>query len=208
LPAVTLRPTVTIRWSASDGTGPNGEARGISSSQVRYRIANYSGGFGRWHYRNVGGVFSNVLSLGAGHSYCVQVRSFDLSGNSSFWSGQSCVAKPLDDRSMSRGLAWTLVSRSHFYLHTATSTTSKSRSVFRTNASLDRVGVIATVCSRCGSVRVYIGRHYVGTVHLHSASTVYRRYLALPPFSQRSGTVRLVTNGRLVQIDGVLITRI
>jgi hypothetical protein len=197
-----------VRHDGADPDGnPNGEARGISSSQLRYRIANYTGGFGGWHYRSTT-TFSNVLSLGVGRSYCVQVRSFDLSGNASAWSNQSCVAKPLDDRSMSRSSGWTLVSKSHFYLGTATSTSSRGRTLTRTHASLDRVGIVATTCTGCGSVRVYIGSHYVGTVNLHAASTHYRRVFVLPAFSQRSGTVKLVTNGKLVQIDGVLVTRI
>jgi hypothetical protein len=212
LPSVTLASAVTIRWSAADAPdpdgNPNGESRGISSSQLRYRIANYTGGFGGWHYRNTT-AFSNTLSLGPGHSYCLQVRSFDLSGNSSFWSTQSCVAKPLDDRSMSRSSGWVLASKSHFYYGTVTSTTRSGRVLARTNASLDRVGVIATVCAKCGTVRVYVGSHYVGTVNLYSPSTVYRRYLALPAFSQRSATVKIVTtSSKLVQVDGVLITRI
>jgi hypothetical protein len=208
LPAVTLRPTVTIRWSATDGTDPNGETRGISASQVRYRIASYRGGFGRWHYRNVGAAFSNVLSLGVGHSYCVQVRSFDLSGNSSFWSRQSCLAKPLDDRSMTRSSGWIQASRSHFYVHTVTSTTRRGRVLARTHSSLDRVGIVATTCAWCGSVRVYVGSHYVGTVNLRSSRTVYRHYVPLPAFRQRSTTVKLVTtSNRLVQIDGIVITR-
>ena len=76
-------------------------------------------------------------------------------------------------------------------------------------ANARRIGVLATTCAKCGTVRLYVGSHFVGAINLYSASTHRRPALLLSPFPLRSGTVRVVTRGTgLVQMDGVVISRL
>jgi hypothetical protein len=71
------------------------------------------------------------------------------------------------------------------------------------------VAVVATVCPTCGSVKVYLGGAYVGTVSLVSSTTTYRRVLSLPLLaSTRTGTLELRTgSSAYVAVDGVLLRR-
>lgn len=210
LPFATTASSLTVRWTSADATDANhpGETRGISQSMLRYRFASWHGGFGAWHYRATT-ASSSSLALSVGYDYCVQVQTKDLSGNASAWSQQQCVARALDDRSMSASTkSWTRRTGSHFYAHTATDTKRSGVTISRTKAQLRRVGIVATTCKACGAVRVYVAGHYVGTIDLRSSTTHYRRVSVLSGFSYRTGTVTLKTTGsRLVQIDGLVVAR-
>ncbi len=72
-----------------------------------------------------------------------------------------------------------------------------------------RVAIIATTCPTCGSVSVYLGGGYVGSVSLTSTTTAYRRVLALPLLaSARTGTLVLSSrSAAFVSIDGVSLRR-
>jgi len=191
-----------------DVANPNGETSGITTTRLRYRYASYHGGFSAWRTGAVTTARSARIPVTAGYDYCFEAQATDLSGNTSAWSAPTCIARALDDRSLSASSGWVRKTGSHFYLHTATNTSRTGRALARTKAVLDRVGVVATTCRWCGAVRVYVGRHYIGTVSLRSSSTHYQRVLLLKPFSLRSGTVKLVTtSGKLVQVDGLVISR-
>jgi hypothetical protein len=58
-------------------------------------------------------------------------------------------------------------------------------------------------------VQILIRGHLVATVRLHAASTTRRAVIVLPRFGVRGGrvTVRVVSTGRPVQIDGLGVTR-
>lgn len=200
--------SATVTWSASDPTNPNGERSGISSSLVRYHRAAWNGGFGAWQTLGTTTGRSMRLPLAAGYDYCVVVRSYDLSGNGSYWSAQRCVARALDDPSLTAGSGWTRGKNTHFYMGTYTQATRSGRVLTRANATATRLALVATTCSRCGSVRVSIAGHYVATVSLYSAATHWQQLLPLPSFALRTGTVVVTTtDSRLVQIDGLVIAR-
>jgi hypothetical protein len=76
----------------------------------------------------------------------------------------------------------------------------------RTGVVLDRVGVVATTCSTCGTVGIYVRSRLIGRVNLSTSSTHNRVVKLLPPFSARSGTVsvKVLTAGRPVVIDGLV----
>jgi len=201
--------SIRISWTATDPANSDGSPSGIYSSTARVRWAAWNGGgFSGWH--NVGTTNGHTLSwnVSAGYTYCFEARATDLSGNTSPWSGQSCTMRALDDRSMALHTGWTRKTDARFYNQTYTMATSTGRSLTRTAAVTDRLGIVATLCSRCGSVRVYIGSHYVGTINLYAASTHFRHVSLLGAFTARSGTVTVkTTSGKLVQIDGVVISR-
>jgi hypothetical protein len=75
---------------------------------------------------------------------------------------------------------------------------------------LDRVGIVATTCATCGTVGVYVGGVGVGKISLVSSTVTHQRVLVLPAFSARSGAVSLkvLTSGRLVLLDGLLLSRV
>ena len=213
LAAVTVGPTTTIRWSAADGTDPDGnpnaEARGISATTVRFRTANWRTGFGTWRTYTTTSASSVKLTLTVGYTYCLQVQTRDLSGNASPWSPATCTVRPLDDRALVAGSGWTRKTNSHYYKLTFTKASTKSRVLTYAKTRARHLAVIAATCGTCGGVRVYIGTRYVGTASLHASGTHYRQVLDLPPFPITSGTVKLVTTAnRLVPIDGIVIARV
>jgi len=211
LPAVTVGPTATIRWTASDASdsgSASGETRGISSTTVRYRYATWHAGFSAWRALTTSSSSLN-LPLTVGYAYCLQVQTRDLSGNASAWSPQMCTVRPLDDRNLSASSGWTRKSSSKYYKLTFTKTWSAGRTLSIANTRARVIGVLATTCPTCGIVKVYIGSYFVGRVNLQASGTHYKQLFMLKPFSIRSGTVKLVTKGtHLVQLDGVVISRV
>jgi hypothetical protein len=214
-PAVTLTaPTaaaiaatsVNNNWKGTDA------GSGIASYQQQIQRAPFSGGFGAW--ANLGRPWSpsvtktTISALGGGNTYCLRVKAVDRAGNAGY-SAPRCFAVALDDRAQSPSSGWKRITGSAYYARTATSTTRKGATLTRTRASLDRVGLVAKTCRGCGTVGVYVGSTLIGRLSLAAASTHYRAVLLLPRFRGRSGTVtvKVLTSGRPVTLDGVVISR-
>jgi hypothetical protein len=213
LPPVTVGPVATIAWSAADSPDPDGnpnaEARGISGTTVRFRTSAWRTGFGAWRTYTTTTASSVRLTLSVGYTYCVQVQTRDLSGNPSAWSASTCTIRPLDDRALAASSGWTRKTSSRYYKFTFTKASTKGRVLSFAKARARHLAVVAATCTTCGAVRVYIGSRYVGTVNLRASSTRYRQLFDLKPFAITSGTVKLVTtSNRLVQIDGLVISRV
>jgi hypothetical protein len=205
---VTLSRHRTFSWTGQDLTTGDAPVSGIATYDVRWRHSGPSTGFGTWHVvRNAPGKQLR-LSLSSGHTYCVQVRATDRSNNRSVWSSRVCTARPLDDRALgvARG-EWKRQTGSAYWLSTATTTTSAGGRLVRHHVRASTFGVVATVCPACGSVRVKIGSHVVGTLDLGAATRRFRAVLVLPGGAMREGTVRLVSRGGKVQVDGLVATR-
>jgi hypothetical protein len=199
---------IKVAWAGSDaGTG-------VAYYQLRYRVASYSGGFGTWStpsgWDHLTGASVTATGLSAGKDYCYSVRAVDAAGNASSWSGSRCTTMPLDDHSLAKSDGWQRDTGHSYYAGTITSTTKQGATLTRANASsIDRIDVLATTCAKCGKVSVYVGSHHIGTIDLHAGSTHHQVLKSLPTFSARSGTVTLkvVTSGRSVAIDGLLLSR-
>jgi hypothetical protein len=213
LPSVTVGPRATIAWSAADSPdpdgNPNGEARGISGTTVRFRTANWRRAFGAWRTYTTTTAGSVRLTLSLGYTYCIQVQTRDLSGNASPWSRSTCTTRPLDDRALAASSGWARKSNAHYYAFTFTKASTKGRVLSFARARARHLAVVAATCTTCGAVRVYIGSHYVGTVSLRASTTRFRQLFDLKPFAITSGTVKLVTtSNRLVRVDGLVIARV
>jgi hypothetical protein len=206
LPAKTLAPSQTVTWSGTD------DQSGITSYDVRYHRAPWNGGFLRWRYPanwRATTATSGELPLSPGSDYCVEVRATDGSGNVGKWSAPGCVARALDDASMSAQSSWRRITGSRYYMRTATTTRSQWVSMRLRNAQVAHLGVVASVCPGCGAVEVRVGTHLVGTVSLASSKRRAHRVFMLAPFSLRTKTIRLETTShdRLVRIDGLVVSR-
>ncbi|HYS36183.1 MAG TPA: hypothetical protein VEO01_11185 [Pseudonocardiaceae bacterium] len=154
---------------------------------------------------------STVTATGLvqGYDYCYAVRATDQAGNSSPWTPSRCTARALDDRALSASTGWQRVTGSRWWNSTATTTTTVGARLTRSGVQLDRVGIVATTCNHCGSVAVYVGATKIGTISLYATATHYQRLLQLPRFSLQTGTVtiKVLSSGKTVQIDGLLSTR-
>lgn len=204
LPVVTLGKSVLVSWSGSDAV------TGVASYGLRYRSAAYNAGLGDWVYpASWADLTTTSVSkpVARGSTLCVSVRAKDKVGNFSAWSAQRCTSRPLDDRALAASSAWTRGTGSAYWNGTFTQTKVQGKTLKRTGAQLSRVGIVATRCTTCGKVGVYVGSALVGRIDLHASSTKNRQVVMLPAFSPRSGTVtiKVLTAGQLVRIDGLVI---
>jgi hypothetical protein len=207
-PAGTLAPTYTFHW-----TGVDGAAR-PTAYDVQYQRAAWNAGFGPWTSPSgwTGTTStSKALSLAEGYEYCVRARAYGLFGNVGGWSAPRCIDRALDDRAMTAGTGWARGTASGYYNGTFTSSKTYGAALTRTGATVTRIGIVATRCATCGSVAVYVGNTHVGTISLYAPSTRLKQLLTTKTFTYRSKvtvTLRVATSGKLVVIDGLLLSRI
>ncbi|TCN41217.1 WD40 repeat protein [Kribbella orskensis] len=199
--AATVAPSATVTYTATDSSG-------VASYDLRYRTASSSGAFSNYVYPKAGTTGrSYVLALAGGYEYCVSVRARDLVGNTSAWTAERCFSRPLDDRSLSAGAGWIRGTAAGLYYSTSTSSTRYDASLTRA-VKMKRAYLLATKCSACGVVAVYLGTRYLTTINLYAATTQRQVLIGIPAqTSAISGTLRIATRstGKLVQIDGLAI---
>jgi hypothetical protein len=201
-----LTPTTLVSWAGADS------GSGIGSYQLRYLRGAWNASLGAWTYPSSWQalhVTSLAVSVPVGYTYCFSMRSVDKAGNASAWTASRCTARPLDDRSGAVSSGWLRGTSSSYYLGTYTQTTGISRTLTLKGARLDRVGIVVTKCPTCGMVGVYVGSTLVGKISLYSRTTVRKVVVPLNRFSLRLATITLkvLTSGKLVQIDGLGISK-
>ena len=103
--------------------------------------------------------------------------------------------------------AWTRTGASVFYGGTVTTTRTAGVALTRPGVTARQVFVLATTCSSCGSVAVYVGSTKVGTLSLTSSTTRSKVMLSTTLFMQRSGPLKLVstTAGKPVYVDAFAV---
>jgi hypothetical protein len=205
----TIGSSVKVSWTGADTGGS-----GVAKYQVRYTRAAFSGGFAAWAYPSSWQALTTTTltqsGLAKGYDYCWSVRAIDRAGNASAWSANRCTAIALDDRLLAAATSgWTRASNTAWWNSTATTTKTLNARLTRTSAQLDRVGIVATKCASCGIVGIYVGSTLIGKINLYAASTHYRQLILLPRFSYRTGTVtvKVLTSGKTIQIDGLTVSR-
>jgi hypothetical protein len=201
---VTLPAQPVLRWSASDS------GSGLAGIDVRYEKASPASSFTPWT------VLSRPVStqlaapaMAPGTTLCFGVRSRDRAGNTSAWSATRCIARPVDDTSLTRTSGWTSTRRWDAFGGELLRTLAQGAQVTSAPAAVRRIGVVATTCVTCGQVGLYVGGQYVGTVSLVSWTTRHTQVLLLPPFAVRSGAVslRVLSSGAPVEVDGLVLSR-
>jgi hypothetical protein len=184
----------------------------VASYQLRYRRASYAGGFGRWLYPAAWRHLTTTSLRHAerpGWTDCFSVRVRTRAGLTSGWSRPRCTARPLDDRALATFGRWVRRTGRGYYARTVTATTAARARLTIRRAAVDRIALVATRCRHCGVVRVYDAGHLLATVNLRAARLRRRALIVLPRLRLRTGTVtiRVVSRGKPVQIDGLGLTR-
>ncbi len=140
----------------------------------------------------------------------MSVRARDTAGHLSAWTGATCTATPLDDRSMWRSNGWMAGRGSGYYKGTFLKAWEFNAALGRGNLQAKRISIVATTCKSCGAVKVYWNGKVVATVNLYSATTVKRKVIPITTFSTvRTGTllVRSWSDDKWVTIDGLVASR-
>ena len=117
-------------------------------------------------------------------------------------------SRPWTRTSATKSSGWTTKTGSTYFGGSAWQTSSKGKTITRTGAQLQRLGVVATTCPTCGKVDLLVGTTVIGRINLGVGTrTLHRKPLMRPAFSLRSGTVKVkvVTSNKMVRIDGLLI---
>jgi hypothetical protein len=198
----------SVSWSGADFSG----GTGLSYFELRTERAKYDGPFGSW---SVGGQLAPSTtnahpSLQAGYDYCFEVRATDKIGHQSAWTSPRCTARPIDDKSLTASGHWTRKTGSADYLGTISTTTHHDASLSLTSVHADRIALVATRCRGCGEVGVYTGgSKLIGKINLSNAKTVHQALLLLPKFPLKTTTitVKVLSTGKTVQIDGLGVSR-
>lgn len=205
-------PTRTTTLSTSVGTSWTGDSS-VTSFDVRYRVAAATTGFGplvvpvRWQVTTA----RSTTTLGApGSTYCFSVRARDARPNLSAWSVDRCTAVPFDDRSLAASPGWTRASSTAYYGNSYSSTTQYGATLSRSGLQSSRLALVATRCSSCGAVAVYVGSSLLAKVDLHATTTTRKVVIDLPRFTLRttSVTLKVISSGKTVQVDGLTTSRV
>ena len=205
LSAWLLTSPVAVIWSATAGSNP------LANYDVRYRKAAWnSSAFGAYtSWLSATGLTTSSLATAPGYTYCFSARARDTLGNVSAWTAETCTAVALDDRSLSRSGSWTLGTGSSYYRSTYVRATSSSAKLTRTGIVARKIFLVATTCSTCGSVKVYLGSTLLKSISLHSTTTVNRKvFTVLVSTSTKTGTlsIKVSTSGKKVIIDGLVVS--
>ena len=177
-----IRPTFELRWRLSS---PRGRTRheGTTAADTWSR------------------------TLQPGQEICLSVRAVSQGLRSPF-TRTRCITRPYDDAALRHSGRWSTHHRKGAYGGSSSATRSEGDALTTRSVIATRVEVLVTTGRGFGSVRVYLGRHYLGTLHLASAK---RRHvlLHLPVLTHPlAGPLRLVTtSGRPVDIDAVAVSR-
>lgn len=203
LSPATLDPSAILGWSGSDTIS------GVASYQLRYRAAAATGHYGAWvmptSWQNLTTTTATTAGLAQGSTRCVSVRATDHAGNVSAWSPATCTTRAIDDRALSPSAHWKRAKGASYWNGTATTTSTKGAVLSFAHAHASRLGLVASTCSTCGKVAIYVGAHKVGTLNL-KGTKASRKILLLPVFSARAGTVKIkvLTSKLSVVIDGLV----
>ncbi len=198
--------TLRVRWAGAI-TAP-----AIRSYDLRYRRSSPGGTFSAWtNPKPWQGTTASAKTkrMLAGYTYCFQVRATSRAKQTTGWSHSHCAARALDDRALTASTGWKRWKSGVFYSHTITTTTRQGATLSVRNARAAKVGVVATTCAACGQLSVIVKGKRVGTVSLVSPTTVRRAVVMIPRFGTRVGpvTLKVLTGGRKVQVDGLVVSR-
>jgi hypothetical protein len=203
LPTYTMGRTVLLGWHATDS------GSGVASYDVR--LADTTRAKHTWVQPTAWtGMTATSLSFtgGLGHSYCFQSRARDEAGNVSAWSAITCTSTPFDDHGFSINKSWKRITGTTFFNGTATITSKLNATATRRGVLLDRVGIIATRCPKCGTIGVYLSGKLLKKINLAGTPAARRVLFTMPGFKRRTATisVKVLTRGRSVQLDGLAIS--
>lgn len=200
----TLPAKAGVAWAGTDAVG-------VSSYDLRYRTAVWNKPLGGYVYPAAlqkTTATSTTQAVALGTLYCFSARARDAAGNVSSWTPERCTARPLDDRSLAAKGAWKKSKGKSFFAGTIATTTAKGATLTRTGALPGRVSLVATKGKGYGTVGVFYGGKLVKKVSLAAVKTTTKSVVSLPRMPKK-GTiqVKVLTAGKTVQIDGLLIAR-
>lgn len=193
-----------MAWSARD------DLSGIASYDFSVRRRPYHAGHEtRVYVRNDTTTTSANVRLTPGATYFFTAEARDGSGNVAA-ALEDFVVIPVDDRAMQRRGAWSRHRNSAHFMGTYTQTRARNASLSLADVGFTSLDLIATKCTTCGSVDVFLGHTKVKHIDLHAASTLSKQLLAIyagdgSRYRRRDVRIVVTSSGKRVLIDGLAV---
>ncbi|ROS30431.1 hypothetical protein [Cellulomonas sp. PhB150] len=194
--------TVTFRYRAADDDR-------VSTYDVQYRTASKDSALGDWHWLPGGRLTTDTTAHRAitpGHELCFRARARDYAGHTSAWTGSHCGNVDRSATSLTRSggarVAWDSTETHRVVLLGGTAAKAAAPHAVAGHA----VSFVARTGPGQGTVKVYAGKHVIGSVTLTSRTSGWKRF-TVRPSQTFSGTVAFRTTGRTVQIRGWSVAR-
>ncbi len=211
-PNDTTAPTVTMRRPAGRYAvaGLTAEWYGfdtssIASFDVQWRVTRYNQANQPWSYwlTNTAST-SRTYNASTGRTYCFRARADDTASNTSAFTLPACAAIPLRANEIAYTSGWTRYDLSYVYGGVAFKATTSGRTATRSSVAAERVAIVATKCSGCGSITVTFGGTSK-TISLDATSTLRKQVIEVLTFSSpRTGTLTIkTTTNKPVIIEGL-----
>ncbi|HEX5615799.1 MAG TPA: hypothetical protein VFZ83_11665 [Acidimicrobiia bacterium] len=193
---------IPTAWTAFDPTG-------VQSYDVQTRALRWTGSTSSWsNWKSAVAAESSAYQGLRGRTHCFKVRARDGYGNLSGYSAQKCSALPLASYDLKYSSGWTRYSISSAYAGAAHGTTTKGARMTRDLIRGERLYLVATKCSTCGSVSVAWNGTVFKTINLTASTTQRKQVIGLKAFtSAQSGTITVTTlsQGKWVFIEGLAV---
>lgn len=202
-PRFTTASVVRIPWSVTES------GSGVNQFVVQTRRTAFGGRWTSWKSQQWSPSAREMrLSPAAGNDYCYRIKAEDEAGNWSTGSSK-CTARFLDDQAFLVSSQWTDAWSTAYWNNTAVTSKARGATAMVSNVSGNRVALLATRCSGCGTVDVLVGGKMVGHANLYASRTLNRQVITLPKFAARTGSlvIRVTSQGKRVTLDGVAVGR-
>jgi hypothetical protein len=200
---VALSTAVPVAWTGSDPSG-------INHFDVDHAGAYWNAALGPWSMWLSPTTATSATFGGAfGRTYCFKVRAEDNAGNLSDWSNTRCSAVPLRADQVVYSSGWSKVVTSAAYAGFAYETKSHAASMTRTGIVANRIALVLTECSYCGTVQVRWNGTVIANPNTYRSTTVHKQVVQVASWgSAHSGTLQVVVTsatGKPIVIEGLAV---
>jgi len=199
-----LHRSVPVAWTASD-------PQGIAYHDVVYSVTRWNGAPGSfvasWPKGDETTATNANLWGGYGRTYCFKTRAQDNEFNLSSWSGPRCSATPLNAWNYAYSKGWSRYGQAQSFAKTAARSTTTGAKITRTGVVAEKIALIATRCSTCGTVSVKLNGMTLKNISLFSPTTQRQQVIEVAsrgwPYTGTLTVHVTSTGGRLVIVEGI-----
>lgn len=196
----------TVHFTVSDSDGTSAPITGyLFERRYDESSPDYSSPLPQFEYNEVGdgSEHSQRFNLAPGWSACYLLYSPDGSANQT-----PCFGSPVDDAKLKRSDGWKRAVKSGNYMNTISTSAVKGSTLKLEDAWASYVGIVATKCPGCGSIKITMDGAEIDTIDLSSGQVKRKQRFVYDvrdegsPINATFG-VKVTTNDKPVNIDGL-----
>lgn len=199
-----LHRSVPVGWTASDPSG-------IAYHDVVFSVTRWNGAPGAyvssWAKGDQTTATGTNLWGAYGRTYCFKTRAQDNAFNLSAWSAPKCSATPLNAWHYSYSKGWKRYSQANSFAKYAARSATTGATITRTGIVAEKIALVATRCSTCGTVSVKLNGKTLKNISLYSPTTKRSQVIEVAnrawPYKGTLTVHVTSTGGRLVIVEGI-----